>query len=113
MSIRHDAQKALEKFVLLLSTQTKLVKAEDMIPKISYTYTNSTNGINISRCILWEGIRVAGLILSGLNLDEKKYDAQLNIEIVPHGIQRTFVFIFFHKKGERFDNFESWEEEVK
>lgn len=99
------AKTAFDRFMGFLSGQNKLVMAEDMIQSSSfnYTYMNSfTNKDDVSRCILRRGI---------LNIDtiDPEFNAQLDIEIKFFGgTAGCFVYILYHKNGERLDKPDAW-----
>ena len=99
------AKTAFDRFMKFLSNQNKLVMAEDMIQDafFSYTYIDRPNKVDISRCILWRGVY---LIPDLIGLE---FNAQLNIEIQFFGgTAGCFVYILYHKIGERLDKPDAW-----
>ena len=103
------AKIALDRFMGLLSNQNKLIMAEDMIQdsSFSYTYMDSPNGVDRSRCILWRGILSDCILIP--DMIKPEFNAQLNIEIEFFGGSAgCFVYILYHKNGERLDKPDSW-----
>ena len=101
------ARIAFDRFMEFLSNQNKLVMGEDMIQDLMYTYMDSPDGITTTRCILWRGVLSDCDLLPDLIGPE--FNAQLNIEVQFFGgTAGCFVYILYHKNGERLDKLDSW-----
>jgi len=104
---RNRAPIALKRFCKFLSKQDKLIHATDMIQNLLYVYVDSPNGADISRCILWSGIKDDKTFNTDIFMSDL-YDGQLNIEIQPLSVIDNYVYIAYHKKDMRLDILESW-----
>jgi len=101
--IEREFQTILNRFINYLKKQNKLNTADDLLPDMSYTYMDSHNRVDTTRCILWRGNK---LLKSGC-------DAQINVELQRFARPEAGVAlaIFAHKAGQPLT--EGWTEDIK
>lgn len=88
-------EESLRKFQDFLSKQDKINYAKDLIKDLLYSYISWLDG-KVTRCILSTGVL----------MNTKKYDAQLNIEVDSLSGHQTYVRIYHHIKGSKLS--EGW-----
>jgi hypothetical protein len=84
-------EQTFKTFIELISSQDKIVLAEDLLPEWLYVHITSPDKINIGRAILWRGN----------DLLHPKCDAQLNLEYSIGGSTYVEVRAHMHQSEDK------------
>ncbi len=106
LAIRVLQLSLFRQFMAWFKKQPRIHKYADLDDEITYTWMHSPDKISTGRVHLRSKCPLDEL------MDENKYDAMINVEIVPFGEETTHVRIWRHKKGEFLFTLEAWVEEV-